>query len=278
MENSIFAKAENITALTETTNNGLIVNYVEIPIEEKDETSGQTVVKMRKLRNEIAVSAVVSIEQFLYINSKSTKGVMLAISKLTKAHAESVGLKSVKQLLKKKFGLQLSDNTIDKYRRIGIIFSADRKDPNNYEYRPEIDPDTSVSNLDVVMTLFNLKEREIDLEKCSDSEIDDLFNDFYGKYIVLDKIHLLAPQSVLKAEVKEIVNPSITAEYKVLDESEGPETKEPETEEPDTEEPETEESPIESATHAIQILTTILKGNKDAEKALKKLADIVSTL
>ena len=263
----IFAKAEEITALVETTGTGVTTEYVEIPVEVKDEKTGEKVVKQRKLYNKLAVNALVNIDKLLFISSKSTKGLVLGMAKLTKAHAEAVGLKSVKALLHNKFGKELDVNTIEKYRRIGLLFAADRNDPNNYEWREGIDSEVSVSNLDVVMTLFNLKENKINLENCTDDEIDEMFADFYGKYIVLDRIHLLASQKSLKEEVKEILNPSIEAEAIIKDADEN-----------GADENGVDESATESALKAITTLRLLFKGNKDAEKALKKLADMIDTL
>ncbi len=282
MENTknLFEQAEQITALTETSGTGIVTSFVEIPVETKDERTGEKVIVMRKLRNELAVNAMVSIEQLLFIAGKSTKGLVLGMAKLTKAHAESIGLKSVKTLLHNKFGKELDVNTIDKYRRIGLLFAADRKDPNNYEWRDGIDPDVSVSNLDAVMTLFDLKGKKINLEACTDAELDALYEDFYGQYIVLDKIHLLATQKTLKEEVKEILNPSIDgyAIEKDIDENSEGNNSEGDNSEGDNSEGDNGDNVQESALNAIMILQTLFKENKDAQKALKKLADLVDTL
>ena len=134
MENTktLLEQAEQITALVETTGTGITNTYVEIPVEMKDEKTGEKKLVNRKIYNDLAVNALVSIEQLLFISGKSTKGLVLGMAKLTKAHAESVGLKSVKALLHNKFGKLLDVNTIEKYRRIGLLFAADRKDANNY--------------------------------------------------------------------------------------------------------------------------------------------------
>ena len=281
MENTktLLEQAEQITALVETTGTGVTNTYVEIPVEMKDDKTGEKKLVNRKIYNEVAVSALVSIEQLLFISGKSTKGLVLGMAKLTKAHAESVGLKSVKALLHNKFGKLLDVNTIEKYRRIGLIFSADRKDPNNYEWREEIDTEVTVSNLDAVMTLFGLKEKKINLETCSDAELDELFEDFYGQYIVLDKIHLLKSQKDLKAEVHEILHPSIDVECVELD-SEYTENGEQDAEngEQDAENGEHEETTAETALQALTTLQLIFKGNKDAEKALKKLSELVNAI
>lgn len=284
MENTknLFEQAEQITALTETSGTGITTSFVEVPVETKDERTGEKVIVMRKVRNELAVNALVSIEQLLFIAGKSTKGLVLGMAKLTKAHAESIGLKSVKALLRNKFGKELDVNTIEKYRRIGLLFAADRRDPNNYEWREGIDPDVTVSNLDVVMTLFDLKGKKINLEMCSDSELDALYDNFYGQYIVLDKIHLLATQKTLKEEVKEILNPSIDGyaiEKDVDETSEGEGECEGECEGEGEGEGECKtDNAQESALNAIMILQTLFKDNKEAQKALKKIADMVDTL
>ena len=276
---TLLEQAEQITALVETTGTGITNSYVEIPVEMKDEKTGEKKLVNRKIYNELAVNALVSIEQLLFISGKSTKGLVLGMAKLTKAHAESVGLKSVKALLHNKFGKMLDVNTIEKYRRIGLLFSADRKDANNYEWRDGIDPDVSVSNLDAVMTLFGLKEKKINLEICSDAELDELFEEFYGQYIVLDKIHLLKSQKDLKAEVHDILHPVIDVECVELDEQDAENgEQDAENGEQDAENGEHEETTAETALQALTTLQLIFKGNKDAEKALKKLSELVNAI
>lgn len=278
MENTFFSELENIKASTEITKSGE-VEFYSVDVEVKDENGNKTIVA-KKLRNPVAVASMVSIEQMLYIRSRSQKALVLAMSKLNIEHAKSIGLKSVKALLRSRFGKELSDNTIDKYRRIGIIFANNREDVNDFSYREEIESDVSVSNLDVVMTLFNLKERDINLEELTQSEVDKLFNEFYEKYIVTDMIHLSKSQAELKKEVHDILNPAIDVEAREIDEGEEESTKSETSEETTTSEeevtPEMEKAEtIAEYTRSLQSMLVFFKGNGKAEKAI---ATIVSEL
>ena len=227
--------------------------YIEVPVEVKDEDSKQKVTVFRKLRNEVAVETVSKLYTFLNLSKATIKGSVLGMATLTKENAESVGLKSVKALIKAIFK-EYSDNTIDKYIRIGRIFGNDDKS----NWREEIEPTTSVSNLDVVLTLFDGKDKECETL----AEYKALFDDFYTKYIDTEKIHLWKSQKALKEEVSNILHPAIDGTFKDVTETSA-----------ETSAENKKESPKESATALIQALTVIFKSNKNAKKALAILVE-----
>lgn len=254
-------------------------DYMDVTLEVKNE-DGEKVVVTRKLRNALAVSAMSIIEVLSKVNRASLKMIVGAMSKITDEHAQSVdkSLKTAKALIKTMFP-EYSDNTISKYRRIGKLFFEDTEDAGNFHYCSFIDEDVPISNLDVVLTLFD----GIDVEKASKEELAQAVSDFYAKYIVTDMIHLNASQKVLKKEVHYILNPVIDAEAKEVD-TDTPET--PKKEELAKQAKEAEEAgevevtpemeraeAIADFTLTLNAMSVMLKGNKQAEKAIKVLID-----
>ena len=241
----------------ETTGN-ITRNYIEIPVEIKDD-NGDKVTVYRKLRNELAVTSMATLEIIGELRKKSLKMLVLAMAKITDEHAQSTdkSLKTARALIKAKYP-EYSDNTINKYRRIGLLFSNDTESATDYSYTSFIDEDVSISNLDVILTLFD----GLDVEKATKAERNKAVADFYDKYIITDKIHLHASQKDLKKEVHDILNPAIEVEAKdVTETATGTETA-TET---------ATDSTAETAQKAITALALIFKGNTTAESAISVL-------
>ena len=262
--NTLSAITDNITTITlsETTGN-ITREYIEIPVEVKDE-NGNKVVVMRKCRNQLAVSSLSTIDILSQVRTKSLKMLVLAMGKITDEHAQAVdkSLKTAKALIRRKFP-EYSENTISKYRRIALLFSNDITSATDFSYISFIEEDTPISNLDCILTLIDLE----DVEKASIEERQKAVAMFYDKYIVTDLIHLSASQTTLKKEVHDILNPAIEVTVKVVDD----ETKAEETKAEETE-------PLEEAQLSIEKLKLIFNGNNKAQKALATLMEELSKL
>ena len=236
-------------------------NFIEIPVTIKDDNGDKKVV-MRKCRDELTVSSLSTIGMLGELRKKSLKMLVLAMAKITDDEAQKVdkSLKTAKALIRALYP-EYSDNTVNKYRRIGLLFSNNVENATDFMYNELIDQDVSISNLDVVITLFD----KFDVEKATKAERAKALTDFYEKYIATDIIHLHASQSDLKKEVHEILNPSIEGTAKEIDETAQTETAQT-------------ESTAETAQHSIATLTLIFKGNKTAEDALAILMEELSKL
>lgn len=269
--NTDLVKVETVGSITRS--------YIDVPVKQKDE-EGKEVVVYHKLRNAVAVATLNNIGMLSEVRKKSLKYIVLGMAKITDEHASSVGLKSAKALIKAIYP-DYSDNTINKYRRIGLLFSRSTEDVNDFSYMSFIDEDVSISNLDVILTLFEgLKVEEMSL-----AERESAVSDFYTKYIITDMIHLHGSQTELKKEVKEILNPSITVEAKEVEEDTetatgtATETATEATEGATETATETAtDSTAETASRAITSLTLIFKGNKVAEEALSTLMEELSKM
>ena len=253
-------------------------NYIEVPVEIKNE-KGDKVTVYRKCRNPLAVASLSTIGMLGEFRKKSLKMLVLGMAKITDEHAQSTDkhLKTAKALIKAMYP-EYSDNTIGKYRRIGLLFSEDVTDAANYRYISFIDEDTTISNLDVVLTLFD----KFDVEKATQAERQKAVSDFYAEYIVTNRLHLHKSQADLKKEVHDILN-SVDGESKDLDDKNEQGTPEQGTPEQGTPEQGTPEqaktdSTAETAQHSIATLTLIFKGNKTAEDALAILMEELSKL
>ena len=259
-------------------------DYLEVPITTKDE-NGEKITVYRKCSNALAVSALSTIGMLGELRKKSLKMLVLGMAKITDEQAQAVdkSLKTARALIKAMYP-EYSDNTINKYRRIGLLFGNDSNNATDYEYNSFIEADVSISNLDVILTLFD----KFDVEKASAKEREVAVSDFYAKYIMTDMIHLHASQSVLKKEVHDILNPPIEGTAKEIDESdeqaqtEQAQTEQAQTEQAQTEQAQTEQastdSTAETAQHSIATLSLIFKGNKTAEDAIAILMQELSKL
>ena len=260
-------------------------DYIEVPITTKDD-NGEKVVVYRKCSNALAVSALSTIGMLGELRKKSLKMLVLGMAKITDEQAQAVdkSLKTARALIKAMYP-EYSDNTINKYRRIGLLFGNDCANAKDYEYNSFIEADVSISNLDVVLTLFD----KFDVEKASTKEREVAVSDFYAKYIMTDMIHLHASQSVLKKEVHDILNPPIDGTAIEIDEqaSTGEQATQATQEQASTGEQATQastgeqasaDSTAETAQHSIATLSVIFKGNKAAEDAIAILMQELSKL
>ena len=274
-------------SVVKTENVGTMVkNYIEVPIKEKDE-NGEEITVYRKCRDVVAVTSLQTIGMLSDVRKKSLKYIVLGMAKITDAHAQAVDkkLKTAKALISHVYP-DYSDNTINKYRRIGLLFGNNAEDISDFSYKSYIDEDVSISNLDVILTLFN----NLDVEKTTPAEREKAVSDFYAKYIVTDMIHLHASQSVLKKEVHDILNPAIEGTAKELDSTaetaQTDSTAETAQTDSTAETAQTDstaetaqiDSTAETAQHSIATLTLIFKGNKTAEDALAVLMEELSKL
>ena len=182
-------------------------------------------------------------------------------------------LKTARALIRAKYP-EYSDNTINKYRRIGLLFSNDTESATDFSFCEFIDEDVSISNLDVILTLFD----GLDVEKATKAERLKAVSDFYGNYIATDMIHLHNSQKELKKEVHEILNPAIEVEAKEVDEKSTDVEQEKSTDVEQEKSTDVEhekstdvDSTAETAQKAITALSLIFKGNSEAEKAISIL-------
>ena len=170
---------------------------------------GQTEIVTRTIRGALAVKTMSLLDKLVYLESQSAKLIVLSMAKLTKKDAESIGKKSVKELILDRFP-KYDGNTVDRYRKLGLLFANDRKSADDFTYCDGIPQDTSVTNLDCIIRVLQLKERKdskgkaISLENLTDSEIESL-RDEVLHYIIMDRLHPLKPLKALRDEVDEIL-------------------------------------------------------------------------
>ena len=254
-------------------------NTLQIWVEKKGENGEKTSVA-RTLRNEVAVNQILNIAVFDAIENGCVKNKCIGMSRVEKKDAESVGLKSAKQLINKIFP-KYSENTINKYRRIGKIFGKpfDKENPNSYEWREGIDFEVSVTNLDAVLTLVEGCENVDDM---SEKELAKAYEVFYKKYIVTDRIHLLATLKTVRSEVDEIKHPSIidgvSTEVENTDDTTNVENTDDTTNVENTDDTTNVESPIESALNCVATLSIIFKKDSKVKKALEVITEAIGKL
>ena len=170
---------------------------------------GQTEIVTRTIRGALAVKTMSLLDKLVYLESQSTKLIVLSMAKLTKKDAESIGKKSVKELILDRFP-KYDGNTVDRYRKLGLLFANDRKNADDFTFCDGIPQDTSVTNLDCIIRVLQLKERKdskgkaISLENLTDSEIESLRDEILH-YIIMDRLHPLKPLKALRDEVDEIL-------------------------------------------------------------------------
>ena len=183
---------------------GIESNVYSYTTEVKDK-DGNIQLVTRTVRGQLAVKAMSLLDKLIYLEGQSAKLIVLSMAKLTKKDAEGIGKKSVKDLILDRFP-KYDGNTIDRYRKLGLLFSADRKNPDNFEWCDGIPSDTSVTNLDCMIRVLQLKDRkdsngkQISLEKLSDKEIEKL-RDEVLHYVILNELHPSASLAKVREEV-----------------------------------------------------------------------------
>lgn len=179
------------------------------PKKTKDGVQNTTV----EIRDTKAIATMLDVDMFASLGTIQQKGLSVSLGRLSKKTAEKAGFKTVVDMIAERHS-NLSKNTLQKYRRIGLLFGD--KSADGYLWRSFIPQSVSVSNLDVVLTLFD----KLDLEALTEEQLEEKAYDFYEKYIVEDKISLLATQKVLKEQVRNIKNPPIEGKAKVVSDTE----------------------------------------------------------
>ena len=214
---------------------------------------------------------MLDIDTFATLSTMSIKGLCVAMARLTTKIAEKAGFKSVVDMVAEKHN-NLSKNTLSKYRRIGLIFGDTQAD--GYMWRTFIPQGVSVSNLDVVLTLFD----KLDMEKLTPEQLEEKAQEFYDDYICTDRISLTATQKVLKEQVRLIKNPPI--EGKVITETEGNDTDE-QAQEQAQETPETPETIAqekeEEVRLAISTIAEYYKNNPTVSALIMELIKVTQT-
>ena len=254
------------TNVVKTEKSGTIIrDYIDIPVKTKDKETGEEVTTYYKCRNELAVNSLSVIGLMKSVRDKSVKNIVLAMAKITNEQAQAVhkSLKTAKALIKSLYP-DYSDNTINKYRRIGLLFSRNTSDMKDFHYISFIEEDTPISNLDAVLTLFD----GLDIEQASVEEREKAVADFYDKYIITDMIHLQASQSKVKKEVHDILNPVITVEAREV------EAQEQAQEQAQAQ----EQTQAEEISTALTAMSIMFKGNAVAEQAIATLMQELSKL
>ena len=255
------------------------------------EKDGKTELVTRTIRNAVAVKAMSLLDKLVYLETQSAKLTVLAMSKLTKAHAESIGKKTVKELILDRFP-NYDGNTIDGYRRVGLLFANDRKNADDFTFCDGIPQDTSVTNLVAMIRVLELSKRkdkdgkQISLEKLSDKELAGLRDEILH-YIILDRLHPLATLKTLRVEIDNILKDKHAIDNNTLNtdgnetdgnETDGNETDGNETDNESNKELETLAQKIERATHAINTLIEIFKDNETVKNATLAIVEEINKM
>ena len=247
---------------TETDKNGVVRDTYTI------KSDGNEII----IRNQMEVQRLLDFDFFADCDTMSTQGMCITSARISKKTAEKAGYKSVVDMLHA-IHPTLSKNTLGKYYRIGKIFGD--VDGDGYKWRVGVPTGTSVSNLDVVLTLFD----KVDVDKLTDKELSDKFDDFWQEYIVGDKIHLQATQKVLKEEVRNIKNPPIDNKVNkiVVNDNDGDgdgDNNEPKKVDGEVVKQTEQEKRQEEIRHAISVLSTYYENNPDVNKIIMELIKV----
>ena len=237
----------------------------------KKDKDGKEVSTAVQIRDKATVMALTDIDLFSGLAKMSIKGFVIALSKIAKEEAKKACGGSVVDLVEKCHP-EYSRTTLNMYRRIGLMFADRSKD--GYEWKVGIPSSVSVNNLSVVLALASQKK---ELEECKETEIDELFEEFYANYIATGLIILTTSQSELKKQVKNINSGIIEGESKELSDNSENEKKEEEDSESAievTEEVEKKDN-IEQFKEQLAYYSEIFKDNK---KIVKAIAEIIREL
>lgn len=143
------------------------------------------------------------VDYLTQVSDASRKALCLELAGINAEMLKKAGIKGgFNGFIEKCFGVKLDANTAGRYRKVGVVFGT-RDDNGRAVWKAPISADVSVSNLDVVLPLVNLPKNWEDL---SAKEIDSLYDDFVGKYIVTGLISLDATQKELKRQKHDLFN------------------------------------------------------------------------
>ena len=265
---------ETKNAIMETENNGVVTRSFTVQRKNKD---GEIVTKT------IFTPALVdSYERMTYLKSLkdvSEKGLCIEISLLNDEMLKKEGFKGgVSEYIKEVFGSSLADNTVLKYRKVGMIFGEKTETEDGkirYQWKAPLDSDISVTNLTQILGLLGLPR---DFAKLTDKEIEKIFSGFVNRYIITGDLHLSATNKILREEIAALQSTILKATATEITDGENTEGENTDTDNTDGENTDgenTEETARANAVSAIDTLKIYFKGNKDATKALATLAKLI---
>lgn len=227
------------------------------------------------------VEAYENIDYLRSLKDVSEKGLVVEIGLLDDEMLKKEGFKGgVMDFIGQVFGSSLALNTVQKYRKIGKVFGLKTVDENGkikYGWKEPIPNDVSVTNLTQIIGLLNLPK---DYTTLSEAEIDKIFKAFVVNYVVTNKIHLDATNSILRDDIKalkETVDDIETTAEEIKDGETAEENKTAETAEAaeTAEEMDEETTKRNNAIEALDYLKVYFKGDKTALKAIATLVKII---
>lgn len=202
-------------SLTETAKSALPseniggVDTVFYQFDDKDkDDKGNEIIVTRKVTNPALITNIVNIQSIDIFSKYSSTKLAFCLADFTKEQAEMYKCKTILDLVYKLIPtLAIDRTTASKYRKVALWASFVDKDGIR-KFRNGIDYDTSINTLDRCTTLVavNTKGEKVDLEKCNSNELEQLFNNFYQKYIINGRISLSASQNRVKEQINAILN------------------------------------------------------------------------
>lgn len=235
----------------------------------KKTKQGETATTVQ-IRDKYAIATMLDIDTFTALSTMSLKGLCIAMARLTKQTAEKAGFKSVVDMVSEKH-TNLSKNTLQKYRRIGLLFGDISED--GYMWRSFIPQSVSVSNLDVVLTLFD----KVDVEALTQEKLEERCQKFYEEYIVTDKISLTATQKKLKEQVHLIKNPPIDVKTVTVNDNE--QAQEQSTQDNDEPKQDTPETQAQEQTETVRLaISTIAEYYKNNPKVSPIIMELIKAI
>ena len=161
---------------------------------------GETKSTTVTINNQYAVARLTNIDAVITLNKKSNIALSIELARLKKSVAEENGFKTVAQLVHAIHD-DLSETTINSYRRVGVIFGD--LSTEVFKWKDEIPQNTSITNLVQVVGLVNASK---DTDSITQEEATQAVREFKERYIDSEDIHLLLPLSKLKEEIKRVQN------------------------------------------------------------------------
>ena len=161
---------------------------------------GQTKTTTVTINNQYAVARLCNVDAILNLNKNSNIALASELARIKKSIAEENGFKTVAQMVHAIHD-DLSETTINAYRRVGIIFADLSSEV--FRWKQDIPQNVSITNLVQVAGMVNVNK---DTDKITQEEATKAVAEFKEKYIDSDELHLLLPLSKLKEEIKRIQN------------------------------------------------------------------------
>ena len=278
---------------------GVDTNFYQYSETTKDD-SGKEIIVTKKVTNPVLVNNIVKIQSIDLFSKYSSTKLAFCLADFTKEQAEMYNCKTIIDLVYKMIPtLGIDRTTASKYRKVGL-WATIVTDDGKRQFRNGIDADVSINTLDRCTTLVsvNAKGEKVDLEKCNSEELEELYNNFYQKYVISGRIWLNASQSKVKEQISAIVNENKKVVKTIEDESKKDSDNSDNSVSNDIQNTDSannsvtgsantdnnqtivndEENIQKSAEEHINLLKTIFKDNKNAINLLSKLLKEVVNL